>query len=125
MKAGEPFSPWRGACGFYPPDVVGRQRRLTEARSSRTRILRHGEEPHTIGIEQLNILDKVSKRSPEAVNFPHHDCIEPFQASVGHQAAERGPACLGARDAMIDVLLDATVSSSGQWWTRGNRSRYS
>jgi len=25
-EAGQPFNPWRGACGFYPPDVVGRQR---------------------------------------------------------------------------------------------------
>jgi hypothetical protein len=27
---GEPFDPWHGACGFYPPDVVGRQRDLTD-----------------------------------------------------------------------------------------------
>src|SRR5579872_6901039 len=20
---GQPFNPWRGACGFYPPDIVG------------------------------------------------------------------------------------------------------
>ena len=25
---GAPFNPWRGACGFYPPDVVGRDRSL-------------------------------------------------------------------------------------------------
>jgi len=24
------FNPWRGACGFYPPDVVGRQKTLTD-----------------------------------------------------------------------------------------------
>jgi hypothetical protein len=27
---GEPFSPWRKACGFYPPDIVGRRRDLTD-----------------------------------------------------------------------------------------------
>lgn len=28
MTAGDPFNPWREACGFYPPDIVGRQRTL-------------------------------------------------------------------------------------------------
>lgn len=28
MKAGDPFNPSRKICGFYPPDVVGRQRQL-------------------------------------------------------------------------------------------------
>ena len=28
--AGEPVNPWRKVCGFYPPDVVTRQRNLTE-----------------------------------------------------------------------------------------------
>ena len=23
-KIGEPFNPWREACGFYPPEIVGR-----------------------------------------------------------------------------------------------------
>jgi hypothetical protein len=27
---GEPFNPWHKACGFYPPDVVARQRNLTD-----------------------------------------------------------------------------------------------
>lgn len=27
---GQSFNPWRGACGFYPPDVVARQRDLTD-----------------------------------------------------------------------------------------------
>jgi hypothetical protein len=30
MKPGAEFNPWRGACGFYPPDVVGRQKTLTD-----------------------------------------------------------------------------------------------
>lgn len=30
LKPGEPFNPWRGSCGFYAPDVVGRQRDLTD-----------------------------------------------------------------------------------------------
>jgi len=25
---GQPFNPWRGSCGFYPPDIVGRDRSL-------------------------------------------------------------------------------------------------
>lgn len=29
-RIGEPFNPWHKVCGFYPPDVVGRQRDLTE-----------------------------------------------------------------------------------------------
>jgi len=28
MMSGQPFNPWRGACGFYPPDIVGRDRSL-------------------------------------------------------------------------------------------------
>jgi len=28
LRVPEPFNPWRGACGFYPPDVVGRDRTL-------------------------------------------------------------------------------------------------
>jgi hypothetical protein len=27
-KTGEQFNPWRGVCGFYPPDIVARQRDL-------------------------------------------------------------------------------------------------
>jgi hypothetical protein len=27
---GEPFNPWRGTCGFYPPGIVGRQRTLKD-----------------------------------------------------------------------------------------------
>jgi hypothetical protein len=27
---GDRFNPWRKTCGFYPPDVVGRQRDLTD-----------------------------------------------------------------------------------------------
>ena len=27
---GEPFNPWHRVCGFYPPDVVARQRDLTD-----------------------------------------------------------------------------------------------
>jgi hypothetical protein len=27
---GQPFNPWHKTCGFYPPDVVGRQRDLTD-----------------------------------------------------------------------------------------------
>jgi DNA-binding Lrp family transcriptional regulator len=27
---GEPFNPWHKACGFYPPDIVARQRDLTD-----------------------------------------------------------------------------------------------
>src|SRR5262245_27669705 len=27
---GEPFNPWHKLCGFYPPDIVGRQRDLTD-----------------------------------------------------------------------------------------------
>jgi hypothetical protein len=27
---GEAFNPWHGICGFYPPDVVGRQRGMTD-----------------------------------------------------------------------------------------------
>ena len=30
MKPGDEFNPWRRACGFYPPDVVGRQKTLTD-----------------------------------------------------------------------------------------------
>ncbi|MFB3777154.1 MAG: helix-turn-helix domain-containing protein [Bryobacteraceae bacterium] len=29
-RPGEPFNPWRGACGFYPPDLVSRQKTLTD-----------------------------------------------------------------------------------------------
>jgi hypothetical protein len=29
-RIGEPFNPWRKACGFYPPDVVARQRGITD-----------------------------------------------------------------------------------------------
>jgi hypothetical protein len=28
---GELFNPWRNACGFYPQDVLGRQRKLLDA----------------------------------------------------------------------------------------------
>ena len=28
---GEPFNPWHEACGFYPQDVLGRQRKLLDA----------------------------------------------------------------------------------------------
>jgi hypothetical protein len=28
LQAGEQFNPWRGACGFYPPDIIARQRDL-------------------------------------------------------------------------------------------------
>jgi hypothetical protein len=31
VKAGDRFDPYRGACQFYPPDVVGRQRKLLDA----------------------------------------------------------------------------------------------
>src|SRR5438034_525694 len=27
---GQPFNPWHKACGFYPPDIVGRQRGLSD-----------------------------------------------------------------------------------------------
>jgi hypothetical protein len=27
---GESFNPWRESCGFYPPDVIGRARWLTD-----------------------------------------------------------------------------------------------
>src|ERR1700676_381266 len=27
-QIGQPFNPWREACGFYPPDVVGRSKEL-------------------------------------------------------------------------------------------------
>jgi hypothetical protein len=30
-KSGEPFNPWHEAFGFYPQDVLGRQRKLLEA----------------------------------------------------------------------------------------------
>jgi hypothetical protein len=30
FEVGEPFNPWRKACSFYPPDVVARQRDLTD-----------------------------------------------------------------------------------------------
>jgi hypothetical protein len=30
FKVGEAFNPWHAVCGFYPPDVVGRQRDFTE-----------------------------------------------------------------------------------------------
>lgn len=30
LKPGESFNPWRGACGFYAPDVVGRVRDLPD-----------------------------------------------------------------------------------------------
>jgi hypothetical protein len=30
FQIGEPFNPWHKVCGFYPPDVVGRQRGLTD-----------------------------------------------------------------------------------------------
>ena len=29
MKIGEPFNPWRGACRFYPPDIVSKLGRTT------------------------------------------------------------------------------------------------
>ncbi len=30
LRIGEPFNPWHKVCGFYPPDVVGRRRDLTD-----------------------------------------------------------------------------------------------
>jgi hypothetical protein len=30
LRIGEPFNPWHRVCGFYPPDVVARQRDLTD-----------------------------------------------------------------------------------------------
>src|SRR5262245_30917895 len=30
VRIGEAFNPWRKVCGFYPPDVVARQRDLTD-----------------------------------------------------------------------------------------------
>lgn len=30
VRRGEPFNPYRGICGFYPPDIVGRQHDLTD-----------------------------------------------------------------------------------------------
>jgi hypothetical protein len=30
LEVGQPFNPWHKICGLYPPDVVGRQRDLTE-----------------------------------------------------------------------------------------------
>ena len=30
FRVGEAFNPWHAVCGFYPPDVVGRQRDLTD-----------------------------------------------------------------------------------------------
>lgn len=31
LSAGAEFNPWRGACGFYSPDIVGRQPHLTDS----------------------------------------------------------------------------------------------
>jgi hypothetical protein len=36
-EVGQPFNPWRGACGFYPPDIIG------QARSLQTRAGESGE----------------------------------------------------------------------------------
>ncbi len=30
LTAGQAFNPWRGVCGFYPPDAVNRQKNLTD-----------------------------------------------------------------------------------------------
>ena len=30
QRVGQAFNPWYKACGFYPPDFVGRQRDLTD-----------------------------------------------------------------------------------------------
>jgi hypothetical protein len=30
LRIGDPFNPWHKACGFYPPDDVGRQRDMTD-----------------------------------------------------------------------------------------------
>jgi hypothetical protein len=30
LRIGQPFNPWHKVCGFYPPDIVGRQRDLTD-----------------------------------------------------------------------------------------------
>lgn len=30
FEIGKPFNPWHEVCGFYPPDIVGRQRDLTD-----------------------------------------------------------------------------------------------
>ena len=47
MRAGEAFNPWRGACGFYPPDVVSALGRLsiigTERRPSGARRRKLGD----------------------------------------------------------------------------------
>jgi hypothetical protein len=35
---GQPFNPWREVCGFYPQDVVGRQRKLVDSSGVETAI---------------------------------------------------------------------------------------
>lgn len=42
MRVGEPFNPWRGACGFYPSDTVGRQTKLSD-REGIVRVVTDGQ----------------------------------------------------------------------------------
>lgn len=68
-KPGEPFNPWRGACGFYPPDVVGRQKDLTSGQKRLYERLvrfagRNGEcyPSHDTLAEALGITDRQVRR---------------------------------------------------------------
>ncbi len=49
---------------------------------------RNGNEGEAIGVKVGQSGDQMLERTPEAVNLPHHDCIELAAMGIGHQAVQ-------------------------------------
>jgi hypothetical protein len=65
MKPGDEFNPWRGACGFYPPDAVGRQKTLTDGQKrAYERLVRYAGQNGDCFPQLQTLADELGNHSP-------------------------------------------------------------
>src|SRR5439155_27256258 len=87
-----------------------REDRLAEGRT-RINLFAERDEFHAQVMEEVERLDQMVHRAPEAVEGGDHDHIDAPGLHLGHELVEGGPALLGARDARVDELAHVGPAS--------------
>ena len=93
-------------------------------RARRVELLRHRDERHILGVENLDQTGKIGERAGQPVDLVHDHDIDSARPDIGEQALRRGSLEIAAREPAIDVVqLVYKAAGGGAVYQKGPLDR--